>query len=97
MDFLQALGLCDHRLLQCPYRNIESGSCLDNPEASSCGDLIISAAPGVKLRCNVTDLFMQQTIDHRMNVFVSRIRLFAARKPLAYQRKPTLYLIALIE
>jgi hypothetical protein len=49
MDFLQALGLCDHRLLQCPYRNIESGSCLDNPEASSCGDLIISAAPGVKL------------------------------------------------
>jgi hypothetical protein len=32
-----------------------------------------------------------------MNVFVSRIRLFAARKPLAYQRKPTVYLIALIE
>lgn len=74
---LEPRRLRDHRVLQRDDEHVEGGAGLHCPEARRGGDLIVAAATGVQTRSNHTGLFVQQPVDHRMNVFIGRDRLRA--------------------
>ena len=52
------------------------------PESGGGRDLIVPAAAGVQFRRDVTNLGVQQPVDHRVNVFVGRNRCLSARESL---------------
>ena len=73
MSSSSADGLIDHHLLQIAHGDVELIARVDRPEPRRGRDLIVAAAPGMKLRRDVADLLVQQPVDHRVNVFVGRL------------------------
>ena len=58
----------------CADRRIGDGGGVDRPEARGGGHLIVAAASGMELGCDVAHLLVEQAVDERVDILIGRDR-----------------------
>ena len=94
---LDLSGAIHDHALEFTNRPIEAPDGIHGPQPGGCGDLIVPAASGVKLRCHVADCFVQQPVDHRVHVFVRGRRALTCFETARDRIEAALHGLALVE
>jgi hypothetical protein len=81
-------GLTYHHVLKILDGGVHLLARIHTPEPSGGGNLVVSAAASVKLRCDIADLLVEKPVDHRVYIFVGGDWLFATRKPTRNRIEP---------
>jgi len=72
---LQAVRLVDDGALQSSQRGVEPSGRVHGPKSRCRRDLIVPAPTRMQLRCDVTDLVVQEAVDQGVNILIGRPRL----------------------